>query len=326
MTGRMIRFVLGLVIAAGAMVAAFVFLRISNPAPIGVLIAARDIQPFEVLKQEDVRVDWQRIHPSVARQLLTKDDADILGQAVVVETLYAGEPVAKARLAIGRDAQSARRISTAIQQGWVVVTVPADPNRAPDPGLYPGDAVILVATFAGGQIPDKISQQTQEPAWGYSSGGMVFVPGATREMATPTPQPFQLRLPATKAIGPAVVVRLKREMIPTTTSFSAGEAQTAYIEGDLTHLILLVPQDRVEQLMFALQNGKVSVAVLPALAREWAEAGEDVFTMGYTWDDFNAQFLAARGVTTTAMLDPDFGVIVPTPMPTPTPGEGAGGQ
>jgi len=299
------------------MLGGYIFLRASNPPPVGVLIAARDIQPYEVLKREDVRVDWQHIHPSVARRLLTKDEADqVLGQAVVVETLYAGEPIAKARLAVGRDAGSVQRVSTAIKQGWVIVSIPAGPNSAPDPGLYPGDAVVLVAAF-GGQLPDRISQDTTDSVMTWATSGPF--PGAVVAI-TPTPQPFRLRLPATKAIGPAVIVRVKREQVPTTTSFSSGgEAQTNYVEGDLTHLIVLVPQDRVEQLMFAIQNGKVSVAVLPAQAREWAEEGIGISTMGYTWDDFNAQFLAARGVTTTAMLDPDLGVIVPTPMPTPTP-------
>ena len=321
---RMVRVIAGVVIIALAMVGGYIFLRASNPPPVGVLIAARDIQPYEVLTREDVRVDWQHIHPSVARRLLTEKEADqVLGQAVVVETLYTGEPIAKARLAVGRDAESVQRVSTAIKQGWVVVSIPVDPDNAPDPGLYPGDAVVLVAAF-GGQLPDRISQDTtRDNMVPWATGGPF--PGAVVAI-TPTPQPFQLRLPATKAIGPAVIVRVKREQIPTTTSFSSGgEAQTNYVEGDLTHLIVLVPQDRVEQLMFAIQNGEVSVAVLPAQAREWAEQGKGIFTMGYTWDDFNAQFLAARGVTTTAMLDPDLGVIVPTPtpMPTPTP---TGGQ
>lgn len=316
MTGRMIRFVLGLVIAVAAMAAAYLFLRVTNPAPVGVLVAARDIQPYDVLRQEDVRVDWQRIHPAVAQRLLTEKDAPgVLGQAIVLETLYAGEPIARSRLAIGRDAEGARRVSAAIRQGWVVVTIPADPDRAPDPGLFPGDVVALIASF-GGQIPDSITtSETYEPL----SLSPEFFRGFGRpEAMEAMSSTFRLRLPATKAIGPAIVVRVRREMIPTTTSFNAsGEAQTAYIEGDLTHLVLLVPQSRVEQLMFALENGKVSVAVLPALAREWADAGEGIFTMGYTWDDFNAQFLVSRGVSVTMALDPNFGVIVPTPTPIP---------
>ncbi len=60
----------------------------------------------------------------MARQLLKKDEADVLGQAVVIEALYAGEPIAKERLAVGRDAEGVRRISTAIQQGWVVMAIP----------------------------------------------------------------------------------------------------------------------------------------------------------------------------------------------------------
>ena len=317
---KTLRFWLGLLLAVGAAVAIFVVAKLANPEPVGVLIAARDIQPYEIVTQEDVRVDWQHIHPLVAEKLLTRDEADqVLGRAVALDPLYAGEPIAKARLAVGRDPSSVQRISAAVDEGWVVLTIPVNPDRAPDPALFPGDVVVLIASF-GSNVPDVFSQgPTQEETVYY--GASATAP--TYNWVTPMPSPFTLRLPAAKAMGVGVVVRVEREMIPNPSyqlSVGGGEegsTQPRYIEGDVTHLVVLVPVDRLEQLDFAMRNGEINVAILPATAREWAETGQDLETFGYTWDDFNAEFLATRGVTTTMYLDPEMGVIMPPPTPMP---------
>ncbi len=74
-----------------------------------------------------------------------------------------------------------------------------------------------------------------------------------------------------------------------------AEQPAPFIEGDVVGVDVLVPEASAEALDWAVFNGKMSLAVRPALWREAVEAGRPLpDTPGFAWQDFNATFWAGR--------------------------------
>jgi hypothetical protein len=106
-------------------------------------------------------------------------------------------------------------------------------------------------------------------------------------------------LPVTKRLVPgALVARVNREQIANPQYGAVtgdGQQPPPFIEGSVVSVDVVVPEETAEALDWAIFNGKMSLAVRPALWRETVENGGDLpTTPGFTWWDFNEIFWQGR--------------------------------
>jgi len=336
---KKLQFWVGLFLAGAVVVVAFVGFQVLNPPPTKVLICRQNIPPYTPITADMFAVDSQHLNHSVAARYVTAGELEayIAAGAVTIEPLYAGDPLTKARLAAGPDANRFKRVSLALDDPDLVIrTIPVSPDICPE--VAPGDVVELIFSLSSGQMPEQI---TYTPA----------VTGTVSLLPTPTPLPYiemveeiTLDLPISKRIlGPLLVVRAEHEKIRN-PNYGAGfgdetSTEPPYLEGDLERLVVLVPKDQVERLDFALWNGQITIGVRSALTRQDWEDGEDwTPSKGWTWTDFVEWFTAQRqeqeqeeeggmgregdgetgpSVTPMPTMMP---TMMPTVVPTPTPG------
>jgi|GEM_PF-4971352 len=300
-------FLLGLGLALFAFIGVILYVNAQKPATYSVLVAAADINPGEPLPQTKLRVDRMVMHPKVVARLVREEELENYLGKIVVETIYAGEPIRKHAIVSEGNPAAQSHLSRGLERvGEAAFALPANKVVIPD-GIYPGDCIDLVVGFG---TLGTLSQFEEQP-------------------------PEQVRFPLAKAIVKAApVLQVVREKEPN-PEYGAVTGAPPYVEGKVQNIVVRIPREAEEPLKFALDQGTVHVIVLsPQACQELPSP-----TLGFTLDDFKAFFQEERkkalGLvepTPTLALSPTLTVTVtvttptpaatvetPSPTPTPTP-------
>ncbi len=351
---------IGILLSGLAFVGFLVLGGLLAPAPHSVVVAIQDIPAYSRLDPNVLGVDAQRINSQVARTLIRREEIDQYRGGFVLENIYAGEPLRKGAVVAPDNPQAVNRLALVMTDpAQVAMVIPVDAKTAPSQ-IAPGDWVDLVVGLAPGNISAGSGTTfstllTPTPmALSFPIGSSFPVTGTAR--ATPPPQavpPFSLgntvtstgsvsasdmNLPADKVViqnVPVLAVRFQQVPNPAFTgaggtlgqSSSAPTAsQPAYVEGDIQSVTVLLPRSSVELVTFALDNGRVHLALLPPAT---AEASQDAQspTFGITFSDVLAWMMRERSLALSAQPPTATGQgaaarsaptqIAPTSVPTP---------
>ncbi len=308
---KSLQFWAGLGLAAIAFVGITLYARTLTPAPIPVIVARTEIPAYSRLDKEMLSVDQQTISPKLASRYVTGSElATVLGSnAVVVETIHAGEPLSKQRLVVGPDALKVSRLSLALQDpSQVIRTIPVKLDQLPS-DIVPGDLVDLYVTFGSPPSGDLSYTRTVTNAVA-ATGSITVTPVPTPKLvsplmsSTPTIEEYAAKMPVSKRlVSGLLVVRVNHAMVQNPNYGIGAEAQSqpAYVEGDVRSLDVLAGNEDAEKIDFALTNGKVSVGLRSTLARQAIDQGTPVPpSNGWTWTDFSQEFFRNR-LTATPM-------------------------
>ena len=299
---KTIQFWVGLLLVGGAFVGVLIFARLTTPPAYDVLIATQDIPAYTPLADAyasgAIAVDQQSFSPALLQVVVTPADLDaMLADGVFVETVRAGDVLNRGRIATGENAEKVRRLALALTDPTrVIKSIPV--NADSTPYIAVGDLVDLYTTLGAVRATELATATV--PALPPD----VILPPPTPEpppdfAALTRPVTVTRQLPVTKRVVPgAIVVRVNREQIANPqygAMTSDGQAPPPFISGAVVSVDVLVPETVAEALDWAVFNGKMSLAVRPALWRATVDAGLALpETPGFAWEDFNATFWAGR--------------------------------
>jgi hypothetical protein len=287
---RKIQLFLGLILAVAGFGGVLLIGQLNQPPVYDVAVVMRELPAFTALTGDLFGTDTQSVSAAVAEKyVLAGDLPDLLSAgAVAVENLHAGQPLLRAQVASGAQAEGVSRLAVALKDpDRVIVAVPVIQNNLP--AVFPGDAVALF--FASGNV------QAQQIATATITGPMPTpvpqLPGVISETVIVT---TELQLPIAKWLTNGVVYHLNREVKENANYGAPGfENEPRYIEGEVKALDIVVRRADAEWLAFALAHGKVQVGVLPAVTRPEVEAGTLAPSQGVTWSDFEKRVFEERG-------------------------------
>ncbi len=250
----------------------------------------RELPAFTALTSDRFCTDTQSVSAAVAEKYVLADQLpDLLSAgAVAVENLHAGQPLLRAQVASGAQAEGVSRLAVALKDpDRVIVAVPVIQNNLP--AVFPGDAVALF--FASGNV--QAQQIATATITGPTPTPVPQLPGVISETVIVT---TELQLPIAKWLTNGVVYHLNREVKENPNYGAPGfENEPRYIEGEVKALDIVVRRADAEWLAFALAHGKVQVGVLPAVTRPEVEAGTLSPSQGVTWSDFEKRVFEERG-------------------------------
>ncbi len=324
---------MGVILMVGSFVAVLLLGQSLNPSPIAVVVAARDLAPGEQLSVDDLAVAPMGLvdaDAAVIATFVTEEEVGNYLGAIVVEPIYANQPVLKGALG---DVQGS--VSLASQLGAedvVAMVVPVTAETAPD-GIRPGDyvdltfSVVDAASSAVLEQSDTVSQSPEQNDQIPQDGAAPLV------SASPTPG---LLAPLAKTIVTnALVLNVQRERQTQTSVDSTGSANQFVVEGPVVSLVIQIPRDAQEVVQFALEAGTVRVTLLSALVpANGTEPGQRRPSFGMTWNDLVALLEAEReqrlaeglpnpatgaGMGLAGGAADDVADSVPRPSPTTTP-------
>ena len=299
---KSIQFWLGLLLVGGAFVGVLLFAQLTTPPTYEVAIATQDIPAYTTLQDAYtygyIVLDRQSFSPSLLQVVVSPAALQaMLADGVFVETVRAGDVLNRGRIATGENAEKVRRLALALTDAALVIkSIPVSAQSTPY--IAVGDLVDLYATL-GSVRATELATATVLP----------LPPHVTPPPPTPAPPPdfavllqpvtLTLQLPVTKrVVGGALVVRVNREQIPNPqygAMTADGQAPAPFIAGNVISVDVLVPETSAEALDWAVFNGKMSLAVRPALWRATLDAGQALpETPGFAWEDFNAVFWSGR--------------------------------
>jgi hypothetical protein len=311
--------VLGAFLVLGAFVAVLTIGASSNPPPLHVAVAVRDLGAGERIRPGDYRIVDQVIDPTLARLYVQQADLPAYGGAVVVEGIRRGDPLNKIKLAgAGSDASLRRYALVLTNTDDVVMTLPVNPDVIPE-AVSAGDFVNIL--FAGGaevgvnQLPDP----TQAPFGPSAQDRATTTPPSV--VAEPSPVPT---VTATRAVVlpladlmlervPVLDVRHQQVQNP---KASGDGTDSPYIDGPISGVVVRVPREYQTLLVFAAVAAKLRFAIASPLE----PAGDVRPQMGVDWKKYidvyrwkEAQSLA-RGETLTQTLYPLYTPVAPSPL------------
>jgi Flp pilus assembly protein CpaB len=246
---RSATFLVGLALTVGAFLAFLILGNVFNPPPYQVVVVVRDVTPGTPLTKDLLTTSAQGISSRVAAgYVLAGELSQYLG-ATIIEPMHPGDPLTKSRLVKDGNPAAIQRAALGLDDpAKTLMVVPVDDKTAPD-NIAHGDHMDLVYTV--GREPT--STETQNPS-GYTA------PGSTGGM--PEEEEETLALPLAKLVFKNLkVARIHREKQPN-PSYSGGEGESPYIEGKLNGLEVVVDREQEELLGWAVQHGKVRVALL----------------------------------------------------------------
>ena len=301
---KSIQFWVGLLLVGGAFVGVLLFAQLTTPPTYEVAIAVQDIPAYTALQDAYtngyIALDKQSFSPSLLQVVLTPETLQaMLADGVFVETVRAGDVLNRGRIATGENAQKVRRLALALTDPQLVIkSIPVD--AASTPYIAVGDLVDLYTTL-GTVRATELATSTVPP----------LPVGVTPAPPTPEPLPdyealtqpvtVTLQLPVTKrVVAGAIVVRVNHEQIANPQYGAVttdGQQPAPFIAGPVVGVDVLVPETTAESLDWAVFNGKMSLAVRPAIWRATVAAGQALpETPGFAWEDFNAQFWGGRDI------------------------------
>jgi len=324
---RSVTFILGLLLAAGAFVAYLVLGGVLNPAPYQVVVAVRDIPPYTIVTSDALARDSQSMSRTVARTLVQARELDQYLGGMAIEHIHAGEPLRKSAIIAPDNPAAVSRLALALDDpSQVAIVLPVTPETCPEQ-VASGDFVNLVVSFAPGAIGGgarTLAEMLATPTPAVLLTPLLPSPvptGPITPTATPlipslTPTPpvvsaEEMVLPIAKVtIQKCKVLAVRRRRVAN-PAFGTGHGGQPFIEGDVEALVVLVPEDSAELLTFAIDNGKVHVVLLPAVAG--LEEGHDP-TLGVAWSDVLAFILEERRKAAGELVE-----VTAPPTATPTP-------
>lgn len=352
---RSATFTIGILLAGLAFVGFLVLGGLMAPAPYSVVVAVQNIPAYSTLDPNAFGVDAQRVNGQVARTLVLREEMDQYAGGFVLENIQAGEPLRKSAIVAPGNPQAIDRLALAMTDpDKVALVIPMDAKNAPAQ-IVAGDWVDVVVGLAPGNISagsnSTFSSLLLPPT--PASPILPFGPsptGTSRSFAIPTstaPQASpatsvgnvganEMNLPADKVVIQNVsvlAVHFQQVPNPAFTGSGAGFGQTqpsqsaapsAYIQGDIQSVTVLVPRSSVELLTFGIDNGRVHLILLPAKSAQ-AATGAQSPTFGITFNDVLAWMMRERSLIASGQTQS-----LPTPspqaaatLPSPTPGPGA---
>ena len=303
---KTIQFWVGLLLVGGAFVGVLLFAQLTTPPTYEVLIATQDIPAYTSLDDAytngAITVDQQSFSPALLQVVLTPADLEAMrADGVFAETVRAGDVLNRGRIVTGENAEKVRRLALALTDTRLVIkSIPVDAESTPY--IAVGDLVDLYTTLGAVRATELATATVP-----------TLPPGVIPPPPTPEPPPdvdrllrpvtVTLQLPVTKrVVGGAIVVRVNHEQIANPQYGAVttdGQAPPPFINGPVVGVDVLVPESTAEALDWAVFNGKMSLAVRPALWRATVEAGRALpETPGFAWEDFNAAFWAGRDEAT----------------------------
>jgi len=287
---RKIQLFLGLILAVAAFGGVLLIGQLNQPPVYDVAVVMRELPAFTALTSDLFGTDTQSVSAAVAEKyVLAGDLPDLLSAgAVAIENLHAGQPLLRAQVASGAQAEGVSRLAVALKDPErVIVAVPVIQNNLP--AVFPGDAVALF--FASGNV--QAHQIATATITGPTPTPTPQLPGVISETVIVT---TELQLPIAKWLTNGVVYHLNREVKENPNYGVPGfENEPRYIEGEVKALDIVVRRVDAEWLSFALAHGKVQVGVLPAVTRPEVEAGTLAPSQGVTWSDFEKRVFEDRG-------------------------------
>ena len=287
---RKIQLFLGLILAVAAFGGVLLIGQLNQPPVYDVAVVMRELPAFTALTGELFGTDTQSVSAAVAEKYVLADQLpDLLSVgAVAIENLHAGQPLLRAQVASGAQAEGVSRLAVALKDpDRVIVAVPVIQNNLP--AVFPGDAVALF--FASGNV--QAQQIATATITGPTPTPTPQLPGVISETVIVT---TELQLPIAKWLTNGVVYHLNREVKENPNYGAPGfDNEPRYIEGEVKALDIVVRREDAEWLAFALAHGKVQVGVLPAVTRPEVEAGTLPPSQGVTWSDFEKRVFEERG-------------------------------
>lgn len=287
---RKIQLFLGLILAVAAFGGVLLIGQLNQPPVYDVAVVMRELPAFTALTGDLFGTDTQSVSAAVAEKYVLADQLPdlIAAGAVAIENLHAGQPLLRAQVASGAQAEGVSRLAVALKDpDRVIVAVPVIQNNLP--AVFPGDAVALF--FASGNV--QAQQIATATITGPTPTPTPQLPGVISETVIVT---TELQLPIAKWLTNGVVYHLNREVKENPNYGAPGfENEPRYIEGEVKALDIVVRRVDAEWLAFALAHGKVQVGVLPAVTRPEVEAGTLPPSQGVTWSDFEKRVFEDRG-------------------------------
>ena len=312
---RSATFTIGIVLAVVAFVGFLMLGGMMAPPPYSVLVAVQDIPAYSTLDPNTLGVDAQRINSQVARTLVLREEIDQFAGGLVLENIHACEPLRKSAIVATDNHQAVNRLALVMTDpDKVAMVVPVDPKTAPSQ-IAPGDWVDLIVGLAPGNISagsnSTFSNLLTPPT--PVSPIVSFGPTPTNgsrpvptfpPMSLPSNSPSgtgnlsaaDMNLPADKVViqnVPVLAVRFQQVPNPAFTGSggnlgqsqsSQAPSQSAYIQGDIQTVTVLVPRASVELVTFGMDNGRVHLVLLPAKTGQAAN-GAQTPTFGVTFND-----------------------------------------
>jgi hypothetical protein len=315
--------VIGALLVVGAFVAVLTLGIGTNPPPLRIAVAARDIPQGEALKPDDYRIVEQILDPRLAQLYVQEEELSQFSGAFVVETLRKGDPINKVKLALNDDAAGLRRYALVLKDpGFVIMTLPVNPDVIPAK-IAAGDYVNIL--FANG-----------------SDAGISQLPDPTREPSLPDALPVEPALqssfdttdPLTPSVPtPEVVLPLADLMLEhvevldvnyqqlqnSSYGMSSNDGEQPFVNGPITSIVVKVPRSHqtllafgasVSRLRFSIASPALNASALqPQMGVDWGK-----YIDLYRWKEVQ---VASRGETLTQTLYPNVPATAVATVTTP---------
>lgn len=307
-------------------VALFAMMGIANsqkPDTLDILAAAHDLSVGQPLTPNDIVVKTVFVDSNTEMYIPATDEGIAsLSGGVVVVPIFVGQPIQ--RTSVVAQAAGDTRLSAALVNypaGGSLFPLPLDFSNvvAPDIETFvPGDLVNITLVISS--RPQPPSTPTVMPE--FITGDTPYIGIAPQVVATPIP--YETELDKAKAL---LYPPMSKDMFPEGIRVIAVQGAPQYVDPDASTqdtvdpaagyiefnkskvLVLLVPNDKREELALALQEGDLLVVSL--LAR-----GDGSPTEGFSYWDLEEWM---KGQREDAIKDPPTPAEVASPTATPIP-------
>lgn len=309
-------------------IALFAVLGIANsqkPATVEILAAAHDLNVGDKLTSNDFVVKTVFVDDNTA-MYIEANESEIAStlNGIVVIPMFVGQPIQRTSI-IASSAESARlsAVLASYPQGGSLFPLPLDFSNVVAPNIdsfKPGDLINITVVISS--RPQPPSTPTVMPE--FITGDEPYVPIAPQVVASPIPMDTEidkakalLYPPMSKDMFPEGVRVIEAQGNTELVDSAAAQQDTVdpaagYIDFNKPKvLVLLVPDDKREELSLALQEGDLLVVSLLA-------TGNDGPTMGFSYWDYEELLKSQREeayLEASSTLTADS---TPTVMPTPT--------
>jgi len=311
-------------------IALFAVLGIANsqkPDTMEILAAAHDLNIGHTLISDDFVVKTVFVDDNTNMYIEANEDqiASTLNGIVVVP-IFVGQPIQRTSL-VAKSAESVRlsAILASYPDGGSLFPLPLDFSNVVAPNIdsfKPGDLINITMVISSRPQPPATPTVMPE----FITGDTPYLPIAPQVIATSIPMDTEidkakalLYPPMSKDMFPegvrVVEVQGKTELIdPAAAQQDTVDPAAGYIDFNKPKvLILLVPDDKREQLSLALQEGDLLVVSL--LAR-----GNDGPTTGFSYWDYEELLKSQREEAYLEASSVPTAASTPTIVPTPTVG------
>lgn len=307
-------------------VALFAMMGIANsqkPDTMDILAAAHDLSVGQSLTPNDIVVKTVFVDSNTEIYIPATDEgiASITGGVVVVP-IFVGQPIQ--RTSIVAQAAGDTRLSAVLTNypaGGSLFPLPLDFSNVVAPNIetfLPGDLVNITLVISSRPQPPATPTVMPE----FFTGDTPYIGIAPQVVATPIPYETELDKakallypPMSKDMFPEgirviAVQGAPQRVDPAASTQDTVDPAAGYIEFNKPKvLVLLVPNDKREELALALQEGDLLIVSL--LAR-----GDGSPTEGFSYWDLEEWM---KGQREDAIKAPPVPAEVASPTPTPTP-------